>query len=152
MAKARRPPSVKFSPTFRLIRDEDADLPFRSGESLGTLGEFVALSHRDGSFVIVKEVDDAVLGVALVLVDGSTLTIERLAQDLDHGYKGIGGELLLVVEKELAPHFGAREIRLEAMNEALMKFYRDRFGFESSGPRVRDPDWGWLYPMRKRLR
>jgi hypothetical protein len=85
-------------------------------------------------------------------VEGSTLTIERLARDLDHGYKGIGGELLLVVEKELAPHFRAGEIHLEAMNEALMKFYRDRFGFETSGPRVRDPDWGWLYPMRKRLR
>lgn len=135
-----------------MIRDEDADLPFRVGEPLGTLAEFVALSKREDAVVIVKEVDGAVLGVALVLVEGNSLTVERLARDLDHGYKGIGGELLLVVEMEVAPHFGAPEIRLEAINEPLMKFYRDRFGFEPSGPRTSDAEWGWLYPMRKKLR
>lgn len=101
--------------------------------------------------MLVKEVDGDVLGVALVIVEKDALTIDRLARDLDRGYKGIGGELILVVEKELAPHYGAKELRLDAMNEALVKFYKERFGYAPSGPRVRDDEWGWLYPMSKKL-
>ncbi|MFA5860332.1 MAG: GNAT family N-acetyltransferase [Candidatus Thermoplasmatota archaeon] len=151
MARARGLPSVKLSPTFRFIREEDAKLPFRSGEALGTLKEFVELSRLEGHVVVVKEIDGEVLGVALIVVEGKTLTIDRLARDLDHGYKGIGGELILVVEKEIAPHYGAKELRLEAMNEALVKFYKERFGFAPRGPRVRDEEWGWLYPMSKKI-
>jgi hypothetical protein len=77
------------------------------------------------------------LGVALVIVEGSALTIDRLARDLDRGHKGIGGELILIVETELAPHYDAKELRLDAMNEALVKFYKERFGFAPSGRRIR---------------
>lgn len=151
MAKARKLPDVKFSPTFRFVQDGDAERPFRSGEALGSLKDFVECSHRAGHVVIVKEVEGVILGVVLVIVEDTALLIDRLARDLDRGYKGVGGELILVVEKELAPHYEATELRLEAMNEALVRFYKERFGFAQSGPRVRDDDWGWLYPMSKKL-
>lgn len=138
-------------PTFRLIHSEDAHRPFHSSEALGSLKDLVEFAARDGHAVVVKEHEGAIVGVVAVVVDGDVLTIERLGRDLTRGWRGIGAELLLVVEHDLAPRFGARELRLEAMNMALVAFYQ-RFGFQRSGPPVKDEVWGPLYPMRKVLR
>lgn len=145
-----RPPQSSLPPTFRFIREEDARLPFRSGEGLGTLRDLVALSHWPGHVGIVKEVDGRVLGAALIILKGKVLIIDRIARDLDRGYKGIGGELIEVIENDLAPAHGVDEVRLEALNESLVKLY-EGFGFVRDGPRIMDEEWGWLYPMSKKL-
>lgn len=151
MAAPKEPREIQLPESFRFIREEDANVLFRTDDRLGTLGEFVRLSREPGHFVVVKEVHGIVVGVVLGIVAGKTLVIERLARDLDHGYRGVGGELVLVVEKVIAPRYDVDEMKLEAINEALVTFYKERFGFARDGPRIRDERWGWLYPMKKKL-
>lgn len=114
------------------------------------MSEFIRLGKAAGTYVVLKEDAGKALGVAVTIVEGDALLIDRLARNRSAAAKGVGGELLLVVETELAPQLGIAELRLEAMNEDLVAFYR-RFGFVEAGARFRD-DEGWLYPMRKRLR
>ncbi|MGI0069092.1 MAG: hypothetical protein ACREAN_02425 [Nitrosopumilaceae archaeon] len=72
-----------------------------------------------------------------------------LARNKLNSYHGFAGDLVILVERLIAPHYRKKEIRLEAM-EHIIKYYSGR-GYEIYGRPYRDVIWGELTPMRKRL-
>jgi hypothetical protein len=114
-----------------------------------SLADYVHESQKPDSLVVVREAEGRVVGVLWVQVEHDHLVVEQIARD-QRATPGIGSELLLLAEFRLAPHFDKTELRLEALNEELVRWYVTR-GFEANGPRYKHPSWGWLYPMVKRL-
>lgn len=135
----------------RPIRATDAKRPFRTREDRlnRPLKDYVELARAEDALVVVRERDGDIVALAWIIVRKDHVAIEVLARDQDHG-KGSGTYLLAFVEDYIAPAVDRREIRLEALNDALREWYEAQ-GYLSDGASYDDADWGRLFPMRKRL-
>lgn len=135
----------------RPIRAADAKLPFRTREDRlnRPLTDYVELGKAKDSLVVIRERDGQIVALAWLIVEREHLVIEVLARDQVNG-KGSGAYMLAFVEDYIAHAVGRREIRLEALNDALRNWYGAQ-GYLPHGEPYDDPEWGRLYPMRKRL-
>lgn len=135
----------------RAIRASDAKLAFRTREDRlnRPLADYVELGKAKNSLVVVREREGQIVALAWLTVEKDHLTIEVLARDQAHG-KGSGSVMLAFIEDHVAHAVGRHEVRLEALNEALRDWYGTH-GYLPDGDAYDDPEWGRLYPMRKRL-
>jgi predicted GNAT family N-acyltransferase len=137
---------------FRYINEDDVtnDLKsFVAEMDKYVLEDYYSWSLDENSLVIIREIEEKIAAVALVTLHDDHLMLEMLARNKLHSYHGSAGDLVILVEKLIAPHYGKKEIRLEAM-EHILKYYSQR-GYEIYGKPYHDDNWGDLTPMRKRL-
>ncbi len=151
MARTKTP-EIPFPEGCRYLAPWDAGLEFGCDPKFGTPRSWVDFAKTTGNPVFVKEIDNVLLAVALVIVERDHLWTDELLRNMDYEEesRGSGGELLLTIEKRLAPALGVKDLRLEAKNESLVKYYK-RFDYVEWGKAYTDPEWGWLQPMRNSL-
>lgn len=137
---------------FRYIRHTDTKISLKSFVSemdRYTLEYYYQWSLEPNSLVVLREVEEKIAAVAHVTIHDNHVMLEMLVRNKIHSYNGSAGDLVILVEKLIAPHYGKNEIRLEALNH-IVSYYGTR-GYEIYGKSYRDDDWGDLTPMRKRL-
>lgn len=114
-----------------------------------TLEDYYQWSLEDNSLVIIREIEGNVAAVALVMIHDDYVMLEMLVRNKLHSYSGSAGDLVILVEKLIAPYYGKKEVRLEAM-EHVVRYYSDR-RYKIYGKPYHDINWGDLTPMKKRL-
>ena len=113
------------------------------------LEDYYDWSLEEDSLVVLREVEEKIAAVALVTIHDDHLLLEMLVRNKLYPYQGSAGDLVIVVEKLIAPHYGKKEIRLEAMDH-VVEYYVGR-GYEIYHRPYKDAVWGKLTPMRKQL-
>lgn len=111
--------------------------------------DYYQWSLEPNSLVIIREVEEKIAAVAHVTIHEDHVMLEMLVRNKLHSYHGSAGDLVVLVEKLISPHYGKKQVRLEAM-EHIVKYYSGR-GYEVYGKSYRDVTWGDLTPMKKRL-
>lgn len=111
--------------------------------------DYYQWSLEPNSLVIIREVEEKIAAVAHVTIHEDHVMLEMLVRNKLHSYHGSAGDLVVLVEKLIALHYGKKQVRLEAM-EHIVKYYSGR-GYEVYGKPYRDVIWGDLTPMKKRL-
>ncbi|MGI0060044.1 MAG: hypothetical protein ACREBJ_09780 [Nitrosotalea sp.] len=137
---------------FRYIEHDDTTKDLKSFVSemdRYTLEDYYQWSLEDNSLVIIREVEGKISAVAHVMIHGDYVMLEMLVRNKLHSYSGSAGDLVILVEKLIAPHYGKKQVRLEAM-EHIISYYVGR-RYEIHGKPYHDADWGDLTPMKKRL-
>ncbi len=114
-----------------------------------TLEDYYQWSQDPDSLVIIREIEEKIAAVVLVTVHDDYLMVEMLVRNKLHSYRGAAGDLVILVERLIAPYYGKSQVRLEAMSQ-VVTYYRSR-GYEIFGKPYNDDNWGELTPMRKRL-
>jgi hypothetical protein len=138
---------------FRLLRHEDIDQRFSCLEprmDRYTLKDYFEWSLDSNSLVIVREIEGKVAGVLYLTVRPGYIMIEMLARNKLLDYPGVGGDLVRVVERVVAPRLGITEIRVEALPD-VVSYYDKTLGYEECGEPYQDSEWGSLTPKRKLL-
>ncbi|NHI02325.1 hypothetical protein DYY67_2007 [Candidatus Nitrosotalea sp. TS] len=137
---------------FRYIRHTDTKRSLKSfvpEMDRYTLEYYYQWSLEPNSLVVLREVEEKIAAVAHVTIHDDHVMLEMLVRNKIHSYHGSAGDLVILVEKLIAPHYGKNEIRLEALNH-IVSYYGTR-GYEIYGKSYRDVTWEDLTPMRKRL-
>ncbi len=114
-----------------------------------TLADYYQWSLEDNSLVIIREIEGKIAAVALVTIHDDYVMLEMLVRNKLHSYSGSAGDLVILVEKLIAPHYRKKQVRLEAMKD-VVQYYSGR-RYMIYGKSYADADWGELTPMEKRL-
>lgn len=114
-----------------------------------TLEWYYQWSLERNSLVIIREIEEKIAAVAHVTIHDDHVMLEMLVRNKLYSYSGSAGDLVILVEKLIAPHYGKNEVRLEALND-IVSYYGAR-GYEIYDKSYHDDDWGDLTPMKKRL-
>jgi len=144
---------IRLPEGFRLLREEDINQPFSCREphmDRYTLEDYFKWSRDPNSLVIVREIEGKVAGVIFLTVHPRHIMLEMLARNKLLDYRGVGGDLVRVVERVVAPQLGITEIRMEALQH-VVSYYDGELGYEEYGKPYQDSEWGLLTPKRKLL-
>ncbi len=136
---------------FRWIVEEDCDQDFKCCEprmDRYTLADYYQWSKEANSLVIVREVEERIVGILYLTAHQSYIMVEMLARNKLLNYPGTGANLLRVVERSVAPQLGVKEVRLEALSD-VVAYYDDELGYAEYGIPFSDGEWGELTPKRK---
>lgn len=114
-----------------------------------TLGDYYQWSLEYNSLVIIREIEGRIAAVALVMIHDDYVMLEMLVRNKIYSYSGSAGDLVILVEKLIAPYYGKKEVRLEAM-EHIIPYYSG-IRYKIYGKPYYDINWGDLTPMKKRL-
>jgi hypothetical protein len=115
-----------------------------------TLEDYFKWSRDPNSLVIVREIEGKVAGVIFLTVHPRHIMLEMLARNKLLDYRGVGGDLVRVVERVVAPQLGITEIRMEALQH-VVSYYDGELGYEEYDKPYQDSEWGLLTPKRKLL-
>ncbi|MBI5378199.1 MAG: hypothetical protein HZA82_06200 [Thaumarchaeota archaeon] len=113
------------------------------------LEDYYRWSLDDNSLVIIREVEGNIAAIARVTIHDDYVMLEMLIRNKIHSYSGSAGDLVILIEKKIAPYYEKKEVRLEAMKHTV-SYYSGR-KYEIYGKPYSDADWGDLTPMKKRL-
>ncbi len=114
-----------------------------------SLSDYFDWSQEPDSLVIVREIENRVAGV-LYLTVNEYITIEMVARNKLLDYVGVGGDLIRVVERYVAPQLGVMEVRLEALPH-VVEYYDYFLGYSEYDAPYIHQEWGHLIPKRKLL-
>ena len=137
---------------FRYIEYTDTTKDLRSfvpEMDMYTLLDYYQWSLESNSLVIIREVEEKIAAVAHVTIHEDHVMLEMLVRNKLHSYHGSAGDLVVLVEKLIAPHYEKKQVRLEAM-EHIVKYYSGR-GYKIYSKPYHDVTWGDLTPMKKWL-
>ncbi len=137
---------------FRFITRKDCRYTFRSGDKRMdrfTLQDYFDWHQKPDSIVIVKDFGGRPGALMHLRIFRGYVLLDMLARDKDVP-RGLGAELVTLVEEYIAPSLRSHEIRLDAMKH-VVRWYDERLGYEEYAEPYDDPDWGQLTPKRKLL-
>jgi hypothetical protein len=136
---------------FRRLRDVRDAHPFSALDRrfTRTISDYKQLDTGLDRLVIARVDGKEILGLAYLIIDEQTLTIEELCRNAS-APRGVGREILALIEDVLGPQLRTEVLLLEATNLRLRDWYVS-LGFEAAGSPYEDPAWGTLFPMRKRM-
>jgi hypothetical protein len=144
---------IRFPEGFRPLREEDINQPFSCREprmDRYTLEDYFKWNNDPNSLVIMREIEGKVAGVIYLTVHPRYIMLEMLARNKLLDYPGVGGDLVRVVERVVAPQLCITEIRMEALQHVI-SYYDNKLGYEEYGEPYQDSEWGLLTPKRKLL-
>ncbi len=136
--------------TYHIINKNDCKYSIKSGNSSMdeyTLKDFYNDSLYDNYLVVVKTEKNIPVGVIEIIMDDK-FTIEMIEVDITKQGTGTGTSMMIKAES-IAKQLNFKEIYLEAV-ENKVEFYKNR-GFEIYAEPYYDEDWGWLFPMKKKI-
>lgn len=151
--------SLRLPPGYRLIKESDRDARVFSGVPQMDSYQpryYLNQSKLPDHLVIVRVRKREVVAVChLIIRTGSVegppyLELDMLNVDGTVRAQHIG-TIMVGIAEDVARQLRLGELRLEALTEELVSYYR-RFGFQVDGSPVVCSGWGTVHPMRKDLR